>query len=108
MSGLTELPQSEERDGGVLFGVKAHPGARRSRISGVHGGLLKVEVTTPPEKGKANKAIIELLAGALGCPKRSVVLVSGDTAGQKRFRVDGMGKQAFEAALRRYGEGNDE
>ena len=51
---------------GTILPVRAHPGARRNEIRGEHDGALRVSVTAAPEKGKANKAIIELLAEALG------------------------------------------
>jgi len=50
---------------------------------------LKARVTAVPEKGKANKALIHLIAGSLGIPKSSVSLVSGDTARKKILRIEG-------------------
>jgi len=50
---------------------------------------LKARVTAVPEKGKANKALILLIAGSLGIPKSSVSLVSGDTARKKILRIEG-------------------
>jgi uncharacterized protein YggU (UPF0235/DUF167 family) len=52
--------------------------------------MLKAEVTTAPEKGKANKAIAKLLAKQLGVGAGSVRLLSGDTNQKKRFGVEGM------------------
>ena len=51
------------------------------------GRSLKVCVTQSPEKGKANKAIIEVLAKWLGVRKSQIELISGETASQKRFLV---------------------
>ena len=59
-------------DDGATFAVKASAGARRNAIVGVHGDALKVAVTAPRDKGRANEALIEVLANALGVPKRSV------------------------------------
>ena len=53
---------------GVVFGVKAAPGARSSAVTGEHAGLLKVAVTQVAEKGKANQALIAVIAKALTCP----------------------------------------
>ena len=53
----------------VLLPVKAVPNASRSRLMGEWNEHLKIAVASPPEKGKANKAIIELLARTLGLPK---------------------------------------
>lgn len=77
----------ESRDDGVLLPVRAHAGARRNEVRGEQDGMLKVSVTQAPEKGKANKAIIEVLAKQLGLRKSQIELVSGETAPQKRFLV---------------------
>jgi len=72
---------------GVILPVKAHAGARRNAIEGVHDGSLRISVTQAPEKGKANKAIAELLAKALKLRKSQVELISGETSPQKKFLV---------------------
>ncbi len=51
--------------------------------------LLKARVTAVPEKGKANKALIALVAKSLGIAKSSIDLVSGDTSRKKILRIDG-------------------
>jgi len=55
---------SEDRD--VLITVKVVPGSSRTAIAGVLGGMLKVKVAAPPEKGKANRMLASLLAQRLG------------------------------------------
>ncbi len=74
---LTETPD------GVLIPVKVVPGASRDRIVGVLGGALKVTVAAPPEKGKANKAVIRLLARALGVRTNQLSVVQGETTPHK-------------------------
>lgn len=76
--------------GGVILPVQAQPGARRNGITGVHAGRLKVAVTQAPEKGKANKALIEVLSEALGVKRAQIELLSGETASVKKFRVAGV------------------
>lgn len=75
---------------GVVLPVRAQPGAKRSDIAGEHNGMLKVSVTAPPERGKANKAIIELLADALSVAKSQIMVLSGEAARQKRFLISGI------------------
>ncbi|WP_457678072.1 DUF167 domain-containing protein [Thermovibrio sp.] len=53
-------------------------------------GRLKVKVTAPPEKGKANEALIELLSKRLKVPKRSISIVSGQTSRVKRVFIEGI------------------
>ena len=72
---------------GVIIPVRAHAGARRNAILGVRQGMLRIAVTAAPEKGKANRAIIALLSEALGVPKSTIELISGDSSPQKRFLI---------------------
>jgi uncharacterized protein len=74
--------------------VKVVPGARRSRIAGWLGEALKVAVQAPRERGKANRAVTELLEDALGVAVR---LVEGATSPWKTFEVPSL----EEAELRR-------
>jgi uncharacterized protein (TIGR00251 family) len=75
---------------GTILPVRAQPGARRNEIRGEQAGALKVSVTQAPEKGKANKALIEVLANSLGLKKSQLELLSGETSSQKRFLVYGI------------------
>ena len=75
---------------GTILPVHAHPGARRNGILGERAGALRVAVTMPPEKGKANAAIASLLAEVLGCRPSQIALLSGETARHKRFLVAGL------------------
>jgi len=75
---------------GTILSVRAQPSARRNELRGVQDGLLKVCVTQSPEKGKANKAIAELLCRELSLKKSQIELVAGETSRQKRFLVRGV------------------
>jgi len=79
-----------ETEGGTILPVRAAPAARRDQIAGQHEGMLKVCVTQAAEKGKANKAIAQLLASALGLRKGQITLLSGATARDKRFLITGI------------------
>ncbi len=75
---------------GTVLPVRAQPGAGRSEIRGLQEGALKVCVTQSPEKGKANKAMVEVLSRALSLRKSQIELISGATSHHKRFLVRGM------------------
>lgn len=77
-------------DGAVQFAVKVVPGASRDRIAGVLGDALKVQVAAPPEGGKANAALCELLAQALGINARDVQVVAGAASPRKTVVVRGL------------------
>ena len=81
--------------------IRLTPKAARSRIEGVGAGadgtaVLKVAVTAPPEKGKANAAMIKLLAKAWRLPKTSMAITAGATARRKTLLVTGDGKALVE------------
>ncbi len=75
---------------GTRIAVRAQPGAKRNSLLGEHDGALRVAVTAAPDKGKANQAIVELLAHAFGLPKSAVELVSGHASRQKKFLLVGL------------------
>lgn len=75
---------------GTLVAVQAHPGARKNELRGIQGGVLKVSVTQAPEKGKANKALVEVVAQALSLRPSQVELVSGETSRRKRLLIRGI------------------
>jgi uncharacterized protein len=85
--------------GGVEISVKVVPGASRDRIAGMLGDALKVQVSAPPERGKANAAVEALLAGALGLDARSVSVVRGTTNPRKTVLIRGRSEAEVAAAL---------
>ncbi|MFA6047174.1 MAG: DUF167 domain-containing protein [Phycisphaerales bacterium] len=70
--------------------LKVVPGSRASKVVGALGERLKVKVAAPPEDGKANRALCELLAAALGVPERAVSIVAGASNPEKTARVEGL------------------
>ena len=68
--------------------LKVVPKASRSRVAGCVGDRLKVQVTAPPERGKANAAVLELLADRLQLARSAVRLVAGETSPQKTVEID--------------------
>ena len=84
------LSPIEPHPQGVVIRVKARPGARRNSLAGLHDGALRIDVTAAPEKGKANEAIIALLAKTFGVAKSSIELISSPANPQKRFLLAGL------------------
>ncbi len=76
--------------GAVLLAVKVVPGARRDGIAGRLGDRLKVRVAAPPEGGRANRAVCELIARELGVRASAVEVVSGHTSAEKTLLVKGV------------------
>ncbi len=81
--------------------VKVVPRAARDEIVGWLDGALKVRVTAPPQDGRANQALEELLAARLGLRKNAVKVVSGRTSVRKRVAIDGLEHDEIERRLAR-------
>lgn len=75
---------------GVIISVRVIPRAGRAGIAGVRGGALLVRLNAPPVDGAANAELIELLAEALGVPRRDVTIATGLSSKQKRVRISGI------------------
>lgn len=75
---------------GILLRVKVVPGASRTKVAGVLGDRLKVAVAAPPEDGKANRAVCELIAEVFGVALRAVTLAEGRTQPRKTVAVEGV------------------
>jgi uncharacterized protein (TIGR00251 family) len=66
------------------------PGAARTELVGRHGAGWRARVAAPPERGRANRALVELLADALGVPRDRVSVVAGRTGRRKVVEVEGL------------------
>lgn len=103
MSGLPFRPT----DGGVLAAIRLAPKASADRIRGIErdadgSAVLKVAVTAAPEAGKANAALVKLLAKTWKLPKTSLSVVSGATSRRKVVLVSGP-PDALIARLKEWG-----
>ncbi len=89
----------ESHPQGSVLAVRAQPGAKKNELRGETAGMLKVCVTTVPEKGKANKAILELLVKSLGLRKSQIELLSGETSHHKRFLIKDVSPETLREKL---------
>jgi len=88
-----------EHPEGCVLPVRAQPGARRCALLGEQAGALKVAVTAPPEDGRANKALVEMLRDALHLKRLQVELLSGKTSRDKRFLIRGLTPRELSSRL---------
>ena len=79
--------------------LRVVPGARRTRVVGRHGAAWKVAVAAPPDGGRANDAVIGLLAETLEVPRRSVSIVSGHGSRDKIVAFEGISSGEAETRL---------
>lgn len=84
------MTTSDQRYPSVQLRVRARPGASRTEIAGYHNGALAVRVAAPPEKGRANRALLAFLAEALDLRPRDLEIVAGAAGRDKLVRVRGL------------------
>jgi len=88
----------------VRLAVKVIPSSSRDCIVGWLEDTLKVKVRAPAEKGRANKAVIALLARTLDLPAQHIVIVSGDTSPLKNMEIASLDEAAVLERLPRKSE----
>lgn len=103
MTGL----EITEQDGAVRFRVKVQARARREEVAGVQSGVLRVRVNAPPLEGRANRAVIALLAAYLRIPKSSIKIAAGERAPAKLVEVAGLDAATVRERFRLASAGRD-
>jgi hypothetical protein len=81
----------------LTFTAKVVPNSSRVHICGIMNSMLKVKLTNPPEKGKANKELINLLAKKLKIKKNQISILSGRSSSKKKLEI----KECSENALQK-------
>ncbi|HMO13879.1 MAG TPA: DUF167 domain-containing protein [Pirellulaceae bacterium] len=74
----------------MLLDVKVKPNARKNELIEQADGTWVASVTASPVDGKANEAVIRLLADHFRVPKRAVTIELGASSRRKRIRIDGI------------------
>ena len=93
------MSATELHSEGVVLRIKARAGGRLNGITGIQNGRLRVSVTQIPERGKANQAILKLLAKQLGLRGSQLELIGGENASEKRFLVRGITPQEIDRRI---------
>ena len=79
--------------------LRVSPGAARNAVVGRHGDAWKLRVAAAPEAGRANDAVVRLLAEALAVPARDVEIVSGHASRDKIVTLQGLTPDEIERRL---------
>lgn len=90
----------EAHPSGTLLAVRARAGGRKNGVTGTRQGALVVSVTQVAEKGKANQAIVAVLAKLFGCGKQRIELLRGATSPNKQFLLHGLQATEVEECVR--------
>ncbi len=92
--------RTDGASGDFLIDVLVQPRASRPRIGPVRQDRLVVAVSAPPVDGAANRAVVELVAGALDVARSQVEVVRGESSRRKTLRVRGAARESLEALAR--------
>lgn len=82
-------PVLNRTNDGIAIRVKAVPGSSRTKVMGLLDDRLKVCVSAPPEGGRANRAVCDLISQLLGVPRQNVIIHRGQKQVQKTIAVLG-------------------
>ena len=88
--------------GMATLSIKVVPGSSRNRVVGRLGDALKVQVAAAPERGKANQAVVELLAETLGIKANQIEVIAGHAQPRKTLRIAGLEQAQVDAKLAEY------
>lgn len=98
MEGVIEDPIERTRTG-IVLRVRVKPRASRDEITGTGPRGVLISVRAAPEKGKANAAVLKVLARRLSVPQRALTIASGEGARDKRILVEGLNVDEVRARL---------
>lgn len=80
---------TKESADSLFINVRVEPRSSRPGIAGPYGDALKVRLSSPPAEGKANRELIDLLAGELNIPRKNISIVSGQSSKNKLVKLSG-------------------
>jgi uncharacterized protein (TIGR00251 family) len=83
----------------AVISIKVVPGSKKNRVVGKYGDAIKVQVSAPPEGGKANQAVIALLVEALGVRPQQISITRGHTQPRKTVQIEGLDQSSAEQRL---------
>jgi uncharacterized protein len=81
--------------------VKVQPNAGRNEVTGLSNGVWRIKIAAPPDKGKANKELIEFLSQVLGLKKNALDIMNGHTSHSKVISIEGLTPEEIVSRLTR-------
>jgi uncharacterized protein len=79
------MPENE-----VKISLKVSPGSSKNEVVGLANGVWRVKIAAPPDKGKANKELVDFLSKRLGLRKDCLVILKGQTSHNKLISIEGL------------------
>ncbi|MGH7793187.1 MAG: DUF167 domain-containing protein [Thermodesulfobacteriota bacterium] len=94
------MPGLKKEESSITLEIQVQPRSSRDEISGFQNGRVKVKVTAPPEGGKANEKLREIIGKAFGVAKSKVEIVRGETSRLKTIRIHGVSKDELDSFMK--------
>ncbi len=85
----------------IRIPIKVQPNAGINQVVGLSNGIWRIKVAAPPDKGKANKELVEFLSEVLGLRKDQIAIIKGHTSHNKLVSVEGLTQAEVEVRLYR-------
>lgn len=89
----------EETAEGITINVKIVPSSSKDCIAGSLEGVLKIKIAAPPEKGKANKSLVNFLSKQTGIKNKDIIIIAGHTNPAKTVRLSNITAKQFLKAI---------
>ena len=83
----------------IKLSIKVQPNAGKNQIVGLTNEVWRIKIAAPPDKGKANKELIEFLSSVLGLEKNRLDIIKGHTSHNKIVAVDGLTRAEIDTRL---------
>lgn len=98
---MADHPELSTSKDSVVLAVHVQPGAGSTAVVGRHGKALKIRVAAQPAGGKANEAVVQLIADVFGLKRADIEVVSGQTSRQKKLRLGALEQEDAERHIDR-------
>ncbi len=82
-----------EKAGRLLLSVRVQPGATSDQIVGAYNGALKIRLTAPAQRNRANRHLLEFLASTLNVPAKNLSLSRGRSSRNKTVEIRGLSRK---------------
>ncbi len=93
-----------EKAGVLLLPVRVQPGATSDQIVGSYNGALKIRLTAPAQRNRANRHLLEFLASTLNVPAKNLSLSRGWSSRNKTVEIRGLSREELTHMLRSLSE----
>jgi len=83
----------------IKISIKVQPNSNRNEVVGVVNGVWKIKIAAPPDKGKANKELVDFLSELLDIKKDRINILRGQTSHNKIVEIEGLSAEALSAGM---------